>query len=198
MQNYQRIIFLFSIVTDDSFVMIDKMMVSHSKLQFREANLQDVDRIWEIILQAKAQMFREKKQQWDENYPLPDHITADIEKGFGYVLTQDEVIIAYGAVVFDGEPAYNELEGEWLSGQPYVVVHRLAVANEAKRHGIATQFIQNVINLSVGKGIMSFKVDTNFDNFYMLNIFEKMGFTYCGKILYAQGERMAFEKLLGK
>lgn len=105
-------------------------------------------------------------------------------------------IIAYGAVSFDGEPAYEAIEGKWLSEQPYVVVHRLAVADEMKQKGIATLFMQKVEEFSRGKGIHSFKVDTNFDNFYMHKMLERLGFVYCGEIIYGRGVRMAYEKLL--
>lgn len=53
------------------------------------------------------------------------------------VRTAEPRVIAYAAVVYDGEPAYDAIEGRWLTAGPYVVVHRLAVADEAKkaRHG---------------------------------------------------------------
>ena len=49
---------------------------------------------------------------------------------------------------------------------------------------------------SISRGIRSFKVDTNYDNFYMQRVFSRLGFTYCGRIRYEAGERMAYEKLL--
>jgi hypothetical protein len=39
-------------------------------------------------------------------------------------------------------------------------------------------------------------VDTNFDNAAMLHILKKLGYTYCGEVYLAGGERKAFEKLL--
>ena len=97
----------------------------------RTATMEEVPAIWEIILQAKAQMYREGKHQWDENYPTVPILENDVRRGWGYVLVPDNCstqpepdIIAYGAVVFDGEPAYDGLwDGKWLSGQPYVVLH---------------------------------------------------------------------------
>ena len=155
------------------------------QLTFRKATTEDAARIWEIILQAKAQMLRQNKQQWDETYPLPENIANDIRNGYAYVLCSEADIIAY-----------NSIDGSWLSEQPYVVVHRLAVANEMKQKGIASLFMQKVEELSRSQGIHSFKVDTNFDNFYMHRMLEKLGFSYCGEILYQRGSRMAYEKLL--
>ena len=159
--------------------------------RLRPAAMDEIPVIWEIILQAKAQMYREGKHQWDENYPTVPILEHDVRKGWGYVLVpseNDSDIIAYGAVVFDGEPAYNGLwDGQWLSEQPYVVLHRLAVADRWKRQGMAVRY---------SRGIRSFKVDTNYDNFYMQRVFSSLGFTYCGRIRYDAGERMAYEKML--
>ena len=83
--------------------------------------MDEIPVIWEIILQAKAQMYREGKHQWDENYPTVPILENDVRRGWGYVLVpseNDSDIIAYGAVVFDGEPAYKGLwDGQWLSEQ---------------------------------------------------------------------------------
>lgn len=153
-------------------------------------------RIMEIIAQAKAQMRREGRTQWDENYPTEADIMADIRRSDGYVLVHENVIVAYGAVVFTGEPAYSALRGRWLSDSPYVVLHRLAVADEVKGKGIATMFMQKVENLASERGVRSFKVDTNYDNAPMLRVFSRLGFTFCGEISYEHGTRQAYEKLL--
>ena len=154
--------------------------------RLRPAMMDEIPVIWEIILQAKAQMYREGKHQWDENYPTVLILENDVRKGWGYVLVpsdDDSDIIAYGAVVFDGEPAYSGLQdGQWLSGQPYVVLHRLAVADRWKRQGMAVRYMQAVCDLALSRDIRSFKVDTNYDNFYMLRVFSSLGFTYCGRI----------------
>lgn len=164
-------------------------------MQFRSATEGDAARIWEIIQQAQTQMRSLNSKQWQNGYPSPVNIARDIEKGYGYVLTNDNRVVAYGAVIFDGEPAYDALEGKWLSDNPYVVVHRLAVADEVKQRGVATEFMHRVEELSLSKGIYSFRLDTNFDNHYMLKMLSTLGFTYCGEVMY-QDPRKAFEKLL--
>lgn len=164
-------------------------------MQFRKATNGDADRIWEIIQQAQVQMRRLNSKQWQNGYPAPANIASDIEQGYGYVLSCEGRVIAYGAVIFDGEPAYEKLDGKWLSDAPYVMVHRLAVADEAKQRGIAIEFMHRVEELSRSKGIKSFRVDTNFDNYYMLKVLAKLGFVYCGEVVY-RDPRQAFEKLL--
>ena len=163
---------------------------------FRKASAQDIDRIIEIIEEAKQQMYREGKDQWNETYPTREHIAADVKDGTGYAMLCDGRIGAYGSVVFTGEPAYKVIKGKWLSEQPYVVLHRLAVTENVKGHGIGRIFMHEVERLALSVGVHSFKVDTNHDNDRMLHLLDKEGFTYCGDITYQGGYRMAYEKLM--
>ncbi|GHT07756.1 N-acetyltransferase [Bacteroidia bacterium] len=166
------------------------------EITFRKAETSDVTRIWEIILQAKEQMRKLNSRQWQDGYPAVENITHDIENGYGYVLSGKTGVIAYGAVIFTGEPAYNDIHGKWLTDLPYVVVHRLAVADEVKNRGIATSFMQEVEALSKRKEIFSFRVDTNFDNLYMQKMLSALDFTYCGEVFYDKNQRRAYEKKL--
>ena len=106
-------------------------------------------------------------------------------------------VVAYGAVVFDGEPAYDANEGAWLTDGDYVVLHRMAVTDGEKGRGVATEFMRRVEAMACGRGTGSMRVDTNFDNRYMLRMLGRLGFVYCGKVRYRSGERLAFEKTLG-
>ena len=173
-----------------------------NELIFRQAQSCETDRIMQIIRQAQARMHAAGSRQWQDGYPAPGHISADIGRNRGYVLCKPGVegplsVIAYGAVVFDGEPAYDAIEGAWLTDGDYVVLHRMAVADGEKGRGVATEFMRRVEAMACGRGTGSMRVDTNFDNRYMLRMLGRLGFVYCGKVRYRSGERLAFEKTLG-
>ena len=163
---------------------------------FRKAVESDIDGIMTIIGQAVSQMRREGKNQWDDNYPQRRHIADDIAQGCGYVMCSGEGLAAYGAVMFGGEPSYGCIRGRWLSDGPYVVLHRLAVAEGMKGRGVGARFMAEVEKMAAARGVRSFKVDTNHDNTRMRRLLGKLGFTYCGDISYEHGDRMAYEKLL--
>lgn len=163
---------------------------------FRPAELTDLEEIMTIIADAVGRMLREGKQQWDETYPTSRHIATDIRNGDAYVIESEGSVVAYGAVVFTGEEAYESLQVEWLSDCPYVVVHRMAVAQTLQGRGLARIFLESTESLARSKGIGSFRIDTNFDNFPMLHLLDKCGFTYCGEIRYSGSARRAYEKLL--
>ena len=187
----------------------------NEKLLFRRARPADTERIMEIIRQAQAQMRALGSLQWQDGYPARTDIDNDIARGYGYVFeksgTAEEpaaagtpqkcdkgrasgAAIAYGAVVFDGEPAYDAIDGQWLTDEPYVLVHRIAVADGERGRGVAAEFLHRVETLAQERGVKAFRIDTNFDNQTMLRLLERTGFTYCGKVVYRSGERLAYEK----
>ncbi|HWV75119.1 MAG TPA: GNAT family N-acetyltransferase [Pseudosphingobacterium sp.] len=167
-----------------------------SEFTLRKATDEDKNRIWEILQQAIELRRRDGSDQWQDGYPNIEVVQHDINQGYGYVLLSESHILAYIAIIFDGEPIYNALKGRWLSDQDYVVIHRLAVAQDIKTKGTATILMKQVEALAVARQIYSIKVDTNYDNKGMLRIFEKLGYQYCGEVYFRSGARMAFEKLL--
>ncbi|KAA5532151.1 GNAT family N-acetyltransferase [Taibaiella lutea] len=165
-------------------------------LTLRKAHLSEKAIIWQILQDAIEQRKQEGSRQWQDGYPNELSIINDMEKGYAYVLTENETVLAYSAVIFDKEPAYEIMEGKWLSDGDYLVVHRVAVSRHAKGKGIATRLFRQLESLCLQKQVYSIKVDTNFDNIPMLKILDRLGYTYCGEVYFRGGARKAFEKVL--
>lgn len=49
-----------------------------NELIFRQAQSCETDRIMQIIRQAQARMHAAGSRQWQDGYPAPGHISADI------------------------------------------------------------------------------------------------------------------------
>lgn len=170
-----------------------------TNFSLRKAEAKDLPHIWPIFEQAIAKRREEGSSQWQDGYPNPNSIEADIQAGHGYVcLDGGGKLIAYLALIFTGEPAYEALEGQWLSTLPFAVVHRVAVRQQPHIKGLASWLMQAIEPIVLAAGFQSIKVDTNFDNAAMLRILEKLGYTYCGEVYFRGSARKAFEKLLTK
>ena len=102
--------------------------------------MKDFDGCWTVINEAREQMIKSGRHQWTEQYPAYKDILADINNGNAYVLTVNDQIAVYGAVVLNGEPAYEFLEGKWLTNSNYYVIHRFATLPKLQR--IRTHFHQ--------------------------------------------------------
>ena len=166
-------------------------------MEFRRANERDIPDILKIITQAKSYFKKQGIDQWQGDYPNLKSIKDDIDKEYGYVLLKNQRLAATVAVSFDGEETYDQIhEGEWLSIQPYAVIHRLAINDELKGIGLSSVVMDHIFELCRQKGIRSIKVDTHRENKPMQRLLEKKQFQYCGIIHVSDGERVAFEKLI--
>jgi ribosomal protein S18 acetylase RimI-like enzyme len=166
------------------------------QIKFRKAEIKDRNIIWEIIQQSIERRRADGSTQWQNGYPNADTVESDIAKGFGFVLTVDEVVAVYVALIFNDEPAYSTIEGAWLSDGEFVVVHRVAVSEEFAGQGLVKKLFDHIENFTKSEGVQSVKVDTNYDNIAMLKILEKQGYSYCGEVVLAGGVRKAFEKII--
>lgn len=165
-------------------------------MELRTAAPEDLGKIMELIDQAKAFLKRNGVDQWQNGYPDQTCIEEDIRKGRGYLCIQDQDVVGYVCIDFEGEPAYDTLDGKWLSIQPYVAVHRLALDASVRGRGLASQVFEETERLARSKEIHSFKVDTDNDNQIMKHLLEKNGFQFCGTICFDNSEKIAFEKLI--
>ncbi|WP_428228746.1 GNAT family N-acetyltransferase [Flavobacterium sp.] len=166
------------------------------QFQLRKADISEVSQIWNILQDAIEQRRLDGSSQWQDGYPNELSIINDINKGYGYVLTENGTILCYAAIIFDKEPAYEDIEGKWLTDGNYAVVHRVAASKLAKGKGIATKLFKNIEEICLTNNIYSIKVDTNFDNIPMLKILDKLDYTYCGEVYFRGSARKAFEKKL--
>ncbi len=167
-------------------------------MTLRKAKRSDVPIIWKILQEAIERRRLEGSQQWQNGYPNPNSIQNDLEKGYAHVLEINEAIQAYVALIFDVDPAYEALQGKWLSNEKYLCIHRLAVSNSVIKKGVATRMFLLIEKIALKNSYYSIKLDTNFDNLPMLKIFKNLGYTYCGEVMIMGAPRMAYEKLLKK
>ena len=162
----------------------------------RKAQIPEAEIIWQILQQAIERRRKDGSNQWQDGYPNQEVVKTDISLGKGYVLEIDNAIAAYAALVFNDEPAYYEIIGDWLTNDDFLVIHRVAVSDDFLGKGIAVLLFQKLEDFAMENQVFSIKVDTNFDNLAMLHILEKLDYQYCGEVYFRGSARKAFEKVL--
>lgn len=167
-------------------------------MEFRQASISDLDQIVEIIELSKKYLKETKVDQWQDGYPAKEDLRKDIESENSYVLTNKDEIIATTVISLDEESTYNSIfNGEWITNEEYIVMHRVAVHNKYKGKGIFKDLIKEAEKLALNSNIFSIKIDTHKDNISMQRALLKSGFKKCGIIYLEDGsERIAFEKLI--
>ena len=159
-------------------------------MEIRKARMEDLPILLGIYADARQYM-RENGNlhQWGGGYPSKELVEQDITDGVCHVCTDGGEIVGV-FVYFEGEdPTYQNIyDGAWLNGEPYGVIHRIAVAKHCK--GVASFCFAYAF-----ARCKNVKIDTHRDNIPMQRSLEKNGFLRCGIIYLANGdERIAYQK----
>lgn len=158
----------------------------------RLATYDDIPAIMPVIDAARELMHSSGNvNQWINGYPSEEVIHADIARDGGFLVTDDERIVAYFAFLPAPEPTYEKIyDGAWLNDEPYYVIHRLASWPDV--HGIWDCVLEWAFERT-----RTLRVDTHRDNHIMQHNILKHGFTYCGIIYLLSGdERLAYQKTI--
>ncbi len=160
------------------------------------ATAAEIDTYLQIIEDAKNFQKEQGFTQWTNEYPNMETISNDIRSKKGYVLKKDGQIAGYMCIDFDGEPAYQHIQGQWLTTKAYAVIHRMAFSSEFRNLGISTAAFQMIEQLCLSKNITSIRVDTDFGNKRMQHILAKNGYSNCGTVIFQGSSKIAYEKVL--
>lgn len=164
---------------------------------FRRAESADIEAAWSIMQSAIRRLGEAGVDQWQHGYPNRERVVRDVEERIGWVLCEEESVVAYGAMVLTGEPAYADIaDGEWLTREgDYAVVHRMCVAERCLGRGYGRRFMAEA-EREAARSKRSMRVDTHADNRVMQHLMPDMGYTYCGIIYFESRYLTAFEKIL--
>ena len=167
-------------------------------MTIRLAEKKDIDRIMQIISDARESIGRLGIDQWQYGYPTRDIVKEDVMLERSFVVVEDGEIRATFALMLHGEPTYKKIYcGAWLSDGEYLALHRIAIESAHKGKGIAEAIIRFIGDFAGENGYSSVRVDTHDGNIPMRKMLEKNGFEYCGTIRLLDGqERVAYEKLV--
>ena len=168
-------------------------MITH-----RHAEKGDLNAIVALIAHARAYIASQGIDQWQDGYPEPELIESDMEDGIGIVFLREDKICAYMALMDISEPVYDDLDGKWISDQPYATIHRMAIDDGHRGKGVSTAMLAHAEAYAREHGLGSVRADTHRGNKAMRGLLEKSGYAYCGDVRYevTAGDpiRVAYEK----
>eukprot|EP01039_Chlorochromonas_danica_P001656 gene1656-1809_t len=159
--------------------------LSSSLIYLRRANHDDVDLIMVMIKEVVSLLNAEGNFQWNDGYPLASDFAQDIDKSELWLAidpAHDNEIVGVGALTKDQYDEYADV-GYDLNDL-CIVPHRIAVRPSARGQGIAQLILLHGEKLAREEGIALIRVDTNAKNSKMRRIFEKLGYSYGGDVVF--------------
>lgn len=160
-------------------------------MEIRKALNKDFESV--IYIYGEARRFMASAgnpAQWGTTYPEFETVYNDFESGNLYVCVEGAKVLGVFCFFIGTEPTYRTIyNGEWLNDAAYGVIHRVAVAPDARGRGV----VKYCFDYCFGK-ISNVKIDTHENNYPMQRALLKYGFKRCGTVVVYNGERVAFQK----
>lgn len=189
-------------------------------MELRKATIADIDRIMSILDDARAFQRSMGFRQWKDGYPDRPTILSDIASGNARLLidntrettlpgtpsnilsanvldSQGEIseILGY-CLLAVGDDSYDSLDHDWFYPGPYGVIHRFAMAPEARGKGLASIFLTLIEQDYLSRGVTSLRVDTGAENLIMQRLLHRRHYHPHGLLPFPWGPRLTYEKSL--
>ena len=155
---------------------------------------EDIDACAQIIENARQFQREQGVCAVDRKLSERDTVCEDVSLGWGYRLLVDGRLAGYMCVHCDGEPAYDEIQGEWKTKAPYGVIHRMAVAQEFRGQGLTDTVFALIEELCKKQGESTGCVWIRIFTTNGCSMCLKNGFTYRGEIAL-DGRKLAHDKI---
>lgn len=148
------------------FVIICRFVGEQMSLIFtRRAQNSDVDKIVQILNDAISFLKESGSSQWQSGYPNRATVEDDIKNGCAWVLTVDNEVAGYAAVVIGRDSNYAKIDGEWNNDvDSYATIHRIAISSKFRGMHLTQFFLSNIISLTYAQEIHNFRIDTGEKN----------------------------------
>ncbi len=169
-------------------------------MRISKAKASHISSMMEIVLDAQKYLAQLGIDQWQNGYPNEAVLLNDINHRESYCVHNDAGQLM-GMTMFTTRPeiTYYTIDGNWLTAENalYGVIHRLAVSNRFRSHGVAKFIFEQCEGQLKANNISSMRIDTHEENKGMQKLIGQLGYEYCGVIFLESGDkRLAFEKIL--
>ncbi len=151
--------------------------------------LDDLEKLDELAVLVINEMIKSSIPQWELDYPRFADFKKDILSKSIFLFKDNGKIIGTCTVLPENDPAYQEIDS-WIKNKS-LVIHRMLVHPDYRKHGIANVFIENAVKLCKSHNYQSIKTDTHLENFKMRNFLRKNGFIELGYLKSIN--RLAYE-----
>ena len=168
----------------------------------RRAKEEELDQIMKCIVDSRAFLKASGSSQWNGplGYPHDYDLLNDIKMDRLFVNIRDNRVC--GVCALSGcEKDYEKPYGSWqIETNNYLTIHRMAVNDEFRGKGVATELFEFSIKYGKENGYDSIRVDTHEKNVIIQHLALKLGFKACGYVIYShiaiEPKRLIYEKVL--
>ncbi|MFO7828623.1 MAG: GNAT family N-acetyltransferase [Bacteroidales bacterium] len=121
--------------------------------------------------------------QWNVSYPDNFRLLREIEKGTLYLMINKGVPIATITFDDDQDSVFDGIE--WKNkNDKFIVIHRIAVFPTWQNKGVGRKLMDFAEQYAKENNYKSIRLDVTSSNEQLVKIYEKLGYTKTGDVLY--------------
>ncbi len=165
-------------------------------MKIRPATIGDMPALMSLIRDCISTLDENGIDQWDGVYPGESVICKDLEAEVLYVADDDGRVCAMIALNGDEPGEYGQVC--WNYRGKILVVHRLAVAPEYQRIGLATRLMDFAEDLAWIEGYDSVRLDAFSGNPAAVALYMSRNYRKAGSVSFRKGTFFCFEKRIGR
>ncbi len=165
-----------------------KNKIQKYNLKFEKATLSDLPDLNTLYDNAREYMRKNgNPNQWGSRTPSEKLLKDDIhEKQLLVIRSENGTFEGAFVLKQTPDPWYENIDGKWITDNPYYVIHRCATMGNIPR------LFDAMVEYSFNQ-FDEIRIDTHEDNKAMQNAILRNGFTYCGIIdIPKVGKRLAY------
>ncbi|MFB0919484.1 MAG: GNAT family N-acetyltransferase [Oscillospiraceae bacterium] len=165
------------------------------ELKYRKGTKADINAVFQVFVDAIAEMDRNGIPQWDELYPDRDILAEDISKDELFVGTIGGEIACVFVLNSECDEEYEA--GEWQYPEAsFCVIHRLCVNPKFQNRGVGAYTMKHIEEKLKKEGFESIRFDAFTLNPYALRLYDKLGYAKVGYVNFRKGRFVLMEKKL--
>lgn len=166
-------------------------------MAIEKITIEQLDEVFAIYKDCKTALDRQGIFQWTDKYPVQSIVEADILAKELYGIVEEDKCKGLICLNEKQSPQYETIEWQYTGGK-VLVIHRLAVAPDYQKQGIARQLMDFAENFAKEKGYAAIRLDAYSINTRSVTLYVNRGYNNCGQVLFEgrQHPFFCFEKLV--
>lgn len=152
----------------------------NSDMEIVQADQSRIPAVMQVLRSCTNAMRQAGIFQWDEVYPSREVVEEDVRAGSLYLGLEKGVCIAAMALDEKQEAAYRQVK--WHGAEPVLVVHRLCIAPDRQKKGIAGMFMDFAEDFALQSGYAGIRLDAYSGNPAAVRLYESRGYRKVGEV----------------
>ncbi len=164
---------------------IETEMVKTDQQRIEKGQLSDLDKLFQIYLEAKTELERIGIYQWTNNYPTKSIIEEDLKKEVLFILKDNKEIIGAINISEEQETEYQTINWKFNSSK-ILVIHRLVVVPKHQRKGYAKKMMDFAENFGKENYYTSIRLDAYSSNNKVVEFYKNRNYHLRGSVSFPE------------